>query len=62
MPPSLPEPTWEQARALRRAARHLARGEAGLVPALGALIDAGFSARDAGRIVAALRAGAGCTS
>lgn len=62
MSPSLPEPTWEPARALRRAARHLARGEAGLVPALGALIDAGFSARDAGRIVAALRAGAGCPS
>ena len=43
-----------RALAWRLAAKHLRRGETGRVPALGALgalIDAGYSAREAARIV-----------
>ena len=52
MPPSPPEAlTAERGRAWRLAAKHLRRGEQGRVAALGALIDVGYSAREATRIV-----------
>ena len=52
MPAQPPEVlTIEKSRAWRLAAKRLRRGKDGHDAALGALIDAGYSAREAARIV-----------
>jgi hypothetical protein len=58
-PPPPRNPTHEQAEALQRAERHLRRNPAERDAALGMLIDGGFSAAQAWRILEGLLPGGG---